>query len=229
MFLLGHSCWSYLISKSAGQSLKVKLPLYLALLAGILPDFDIYFHPLIIHHTITHSLLFLGPITVLLTYRYKRLGAAFSIGILSHLLTDSLVGTIPLLYPISTFVVGLNLGIPSPADTLLEMGALAATLGLAFISGDHVLFTRPGKDNLLIVIPLTAIVTLTVLFAGDNNIPLTVLAFSRKALTAITAGHAILVTALALGTLQGVRAYSSNAKERESVKDPATNHSKEEF
>ena len=68
MFLLGHSCWSYLVSKSGGRALHVKIPLYLSLLAGLLPDFDIYFHPIIQHHTITHSLLLLGPITALLTY-----------------------------------------------------------------------------------------------------------------------------------------------------------------
>ncbi len=207
MFLLGHSCWSYLIAKATGQGLKVKLPLYLALLSGVLPDFDIYFHPFIAHHTITHSLLFLGPICVVLTYRYKRLGAAFSMGILSHLLTDSLVGTIPILLPLSPFLVGLGLGIPSPADTLLEMGALAASIGYVFVNGDYVLFTRRGKDSLRIAIPMAAIVTLTLLFVGDNKISLVVLAFSRKALTAITIGHMVLVAALAVGTLQGIRAY----------------------
>jgi len=45
MFLLGHSCWSYLFSKATGRKLNVNLPAYLALLSGILPDFDIYFQP----------------------------------------------------------------------------------------------------------------------------------------------------------------------------------------
>jgi len=207
MFLLGHSCWSYLISKTGGRALKVRIPLYLGLLGGLLPDFDIYFHPIIEHHTITHSLLLLGPVTALLTYRYKRLGAAFSIGILSHLLTDGLVGTIPILYPLSPVTIGLGLGIPSPADTLLEVGALAASIGLVFLNGDYVQFAQARKESVRIAIPLAAIVTLTLLFAGDNNIPLTVLAFSRKALTAITVGHIVFITALAAGTFQGVRAY----------------------
>ena len=208
MFLLGHSCWSYLIGKYTGKRLKVSLPLYLALLSGVLPDFDIYFHPWITHHTITHSLLFLGPITALITYRYKKLGLAFSFGILSHLFTDSLVGNIPIIYPLSTtFVVGLNLGIPSPSDTLLETGALAVVIAYAFQNGDYLLFTKRSRESLRIAIPLAAIVTLTLLFAGDNNIPLTVLAFSRKALTAITVGHVVLIGALSAGTLQGIRAY----------------------
>src|SRR5262245_32030124 len=222
MFLLGHSCWSYLISKGAGRGLKVKIPLYLALLAGLLPDFDIYFHGIIQHHTITHSLLLLGPITAILTYRYERIGAAFSLGILSHLITDSLVGTIPILYPISNTSIGLNLGIPSPADTVLEVGALAATILLVFRNGDYVLFTQARKESVLIVIPLTAIVTLTLLFAGDNAISLTALAFSRKALTALTVGHVILITTLTIGTVQGLRSYLKRSNRTPNLTSTAT-------
>ena len=214
MFLLGHSCWSYILSKATGRKMRVDLPLYLAILAGVLPDFDIYFHPIIQHHTITHSVLLLGPVTVLLTYRYRRLGAAFSVGILSHLLTDGLVGSIPILYPLSTFAVGLNLGIPSQADTLLEMGALAASIAYVFQNGDYVLFSTARKDSLPIAIPLASIVTLTLLFAGDNHIPLTELAFSRKALTAITLGHIIFGATLSVGTFQGIRAYWRSSKRK---------------
>jgi hypothetical protein len=212
LFLLGHSCWSYLISKATGKKLNVDLPLYLALLAGVMPDFDIYFRPIIEHHTITHSVLFLGPICAVLSWRYSRRGFAFSLGVLSHLLTDSLVGTIPLLYPVSGFTVGMNLGLPSPSDTLLEMGALALVIAYVFQNRDYLLFTKPNRDSLWIAIPLAAIVTLTLLFAGDNNIPLVTLAFSRKALTAITVGHVVLVGALSVGTVQGARAYLAKGK-----------------
>ncbi len=217
MFLLGHSCWSYLFSKGTGQQLKINLPAYLALLSGVLPDFDIYFQPLIRHHTYTHSLLVLGPIVVVLSYRYKRLGIAFSAGLLSHLLTDSLVGTIPLLYPLyPNLEIGLNLGLPSPADTVLEIGAFAGVLLYAFKNGDYKLVSQPRKESLLLAIPLVAIVTLTLLFAGDKNIPLASFAFSRKALTTITLGHIALTGILAVGVLQGIRAYL-----RRPVKKPA--------
>jgi len=57
MFLLGHSCWSYLFSKATGRQLNVNLPAYLALLSGILPDFDIYFQPYIVPVSYTHLTL----------------------------------------------------------------------------------------------------------------------------------------------------------------------------
>jgi membrane-bound metal-dependent hydrolase YbcI (DUF457 family) len=178
----------------------------MALLAGVLPDFDIYFKPLIQHHTYTHSLIILLPICALLVIRFKGLGLAFSTGILSHLVADSIVGTIPPLYPLSDFQLGLSLGLPSPADTTLEIGALGLVLILAYLNGDYKLLTESHKEGVYLAIPLVSIVTLTLLFAGDNNVPLAELAFSRKALTLITLGHAVLIGILGLAVVQGVRA-----------------------
>jgi len=212
LFLLGHSCWSYLISKLTGRQFQVNLPAWLAFLSGILPDFDIYFRPILAHHTWTHSILILLPISLLLSIRFGRLGIAFSTGILSHLLTDSLVGTIPILYPFSNIAIGLNLGIPSIADTTLETGALLAVLLLAYNNKDYLQLTRPNKKSLWLIVPLYALITISVLFAGDNGISLASFAFSRKALTLITIGHAILAGLLTLGVLQGTRAVISTMR-----------------
>jgi LexA-binding, inner membrane-associated putative hydrolase len=216
VFLLGHSCWSYLFSKLTGRELKVNMPAYLALLSGILPDFDIYFQPYIVHHTYTHSLIVIIPVVLALSYFFGRLGFAFSIGILSHLLADFLVGSIPLLYPVfPNSDMGLNLGIPSLADTILEIGALALVLVYAYWNGDYKLVLKPSRDSLLLVIPLFALVTLTLLFAGDKSIPLAEFAFSRRALTIITLGHILLSGILALGVLQGFRWYLVNRRVQE--------------
>jgi hypothetical protein len=210
LFLLGHSCWSYLFSKLTGKAIKVGLPAYMALLAGVLPDFDIYFGSWIRHHTYTHSLIILVPICAILTFRFRGLGLAFSAGILSHLVADYAVGTIPPLFPLSNYEPGLSLGLPSPADTTLEIGALGLVLILAYFNGDYKLVTRVNRDGIYLAIPMVAIVTLTLLFAGDYAYPLVSLAFSRKALTLITLGHMVLVGILALGVLQGVRASRLN-------------------
>ena len=206
MFLLGHSCWSYLFSKITGRHLGVTLPAYMALLAGVLPDFDIYFKPWIQHHTYTHSLIILTPICAFLVIRFKGLGLAFSAGLLSHLVADSIVGTIPPLYPLSDFRLGISLGLPSPADTALETGALGLVLVFSYLNGDYRLVTRSNREGIYLVVPLVSIVTLTLLFAGDNNLSLSAFAFSRRALTLITLGHAILIGILGLAVLQGVRA-----------------------
>ena len=202
-----------MFSKATGREVKVNLPAYLALLSGILPDFDIYFQPYLVHHTYTHSLIVVVPIAIVLTYFFGRLGFAFSIGILSHLLGDSIVGTIPLLYPIlPNSDVGLNLGIPSLADTVLEVGAFALVLVYAYLNGDYKLVLKPSRESLLLVIPLFALVTLTLLFAGDRSIPLAAFAFSRRALTVITLGHILLSGILGIGVLQGLRWYLGNRR-----------------
>jgi hypothetical protein len=216
MFLLGHSCWSYLFSKATGRELKINLPAYLALLSGILPDFDIYFQPYIVHHTYTHSLIVVVPVVLVLTYFFGRLGFAFSIGILSHLLGDFLVGTIPFLYPLlPNSDVGLNLGIPSLADTVLEIGAFAFVLAYAYWNGDYKLILKPSRESLMLTMPLFALVTLTLLFAGDRSIPLAEFAFSRRALTVITLGHILFSGILALGVLQGLRWFLKNRRVRQ--------------
>lgn len=219
LFLLGHSCWSYLFSKGSGKALRVNVPAYLALLAGTLPDFDIYFGFLgLQHHTWTHSLIVLIPVTILLTYFLGRLGLALSIAILSHILGDFLVGTIPLLYPFyPNWTPGISFGIPSFADTVLEMGAFGLVLVFAVFNGDWKLVAKPSRDSLLLGIPLFAIDTLTILFAGDRNIPLASFAFSRKALTVITAGHILLSGILALGVLQGLIWYYRSRRSRGSA------------
>ena len=228
MFLLGHSCWSYLFSKSSARQLKTSMPAYLALLSGVLPDFDIYLQPLgLVHHTYTHSLLVIVPTVILLTYLLGRFGLAFSIGIASHLLGDSIVGTIPILYPIyPNYDVGLNLGIPSLADTILEMGAFLLVIVYSLRNGDYRLLLKPSRESLLLGIPLVAIDTLTLLFAGDRNIPLAAFAFSRRALTLITVGHIVLSGILALGAFQGLvwyfgaRAAESSWPRRDSLPKP---------
>jgi LexA-binding, inner membrane-associated putative hydrolase len=220
VFLLGHSCWSYVFSKLTGRKVKVNIPAYMALLAGVLPDFDIYFKPLIQHHTYTHSLIILLPICAVLVVRFKGLGLAFSAGILSHLVADSIVGTIPPLYPLSNFQLGISLGLPSPVDTTLEVGALGLVLVLAYVNGDYKLVTESRRESVYLVIPMVSIITLTLLFAGDNNVSLAAFAFSRKALTLITLGHAALIGILGLGVFQGVRAAIDNRKQPDQASSP---------
>ncbi len=209
MFLLGHSCWGYLFSKFFGRRLGVDVSPTLAFLAGILPDFDLYLQPLgLAHHTLTHSLLILTPLTIILVAARSRRGAAISIGILSHLFTDAIVGTLPIIFPLSAVQIGLSLGIPSANDTILEIGALTLTLLYMLRNGDAHIISRKNTENLWLSIPLISITTLTLLFAQDNNIQLIAYAFSRRALSAITLGHIALGITLSVGIAQGFRAIT---------------------
>ena len=52
------------------------------------------------------------------------------------MIDDALVGTVPILLPLSTMQVGLNLGIPSAIDTLLEGSAFMVAAVVAHWNRD---------------------------------------------------------------------------------------------
>jgi len=211
LFLLGHSVWGYLFCKGSERKLKGDIPLSLALLAGIIPDFDFFLQPLgLAHHTYTHSIIILGPLAILLTIIFRRRGLIFSLGVLSHLFTDGLVGTVPILFPLSLMQVGLGLGAPSAIDTILEVGILPLALLYAVMNGDARAILRGDPRNRWIIIPLIAILSISLLFAQDNNIHLPSYAFARQALTGITIGHFLLGGVMALAIIQGFRSWFKN-------------------
>jgi len=220
LFLLGHAVWGYLICRLTGKKIHTEIPLSLALLVGILPDFDLYLQPIgLAHHTYTHSLLILGPLAVLISIIYRRRGLIVSVGILSHLLTDSVVGTIPIIFPISVVQIGLRLGIPSAIDTILEVGGLLVIVLYLWQNGDAVKILRGEAKNIWLIIPLASIISLSLLFALDNNIYLPEYAFARQALIGITLGHYLLGVLMFIAIFQGSRAW---IKERITQESGAT-------
>jgi len=97
---------------------------------------------------------------------------------------------------------------------------LGLVLVLAYLNGDYRLVTESQRGSLYLAIPMVSVVTLTLLFAGDNNVPLAAFAFSRKALTLITLGHAVLIGILGLGVVQGVRAVIEDRKQLGQASSP---------
>lgn len=213
LFLLGHSTWGYLFCRGFGRVFGKDVGLPLALLVGILPDFDLYFKSLgLQHHTYTHSLLVLGPVCAILVIWRGREGAVLSAGLLSHPFTDALVGTIPPLYPLSQTQIGLSLGIPSAIDTILEAGALFLVLTWMLLNGDARQVVRRDSKNLQLSLPLISIVSLNLLFAQDNDIQLSTYAFYRLTLSVISVGHIILSLVTGLAVVQGFHALARDRR-----------------
>src|SRR5207245_631786 len=75
------------------------------------------------------------------------------------------------------------------ADQEKKKGALGLVLLYAYRNGDYKLVLKPSRESLLLAIPLFALVTLTLLFAGDRSIPLAEFAFSRRAFSSSTRRH----------------------------------------
>jgi hypothetical protein len=196
MYLLGHIAIGYLVAWAVARWRREKLVLWLAFTVGIVPDYDILFRSLgLIHHTYTHSLLLWTPIVIVLVW-WRKESLPYVAGILSHLLiADFLVGSVPLLLPLSSVCFGLSLGMPSAADALLESSSLFLMLLVMWLSGDLRRALSGERVNSLMVVPLVSIASLTWLAAGTPELAgLAAFGFSRLALEAISIGQILLAS-----------------------------------
>jgi hypothetical protein len=194
MYLLGHIAIGYLVAWAFARWRKQKISLWIAFTVGIVPDYDILFQGLgLLHHTYTHSLLLWAPIAVALIL-WKRNTLPYVAGIMSHLLIgDFLVSSILPLLPLNNISIGLRLGMPSTADALLEPTFLLLMLIVMLLNGDIRRTFSGERRNLLMVIPLVSMFSLTWLAAEKPELGrLVTYGFSRLALETITIGQIIL-------------------------------------
>jgi hypothetical protein len=191
MYLLGHIAIGYLVAWTVAKWRREKLTLWLAFTAGIVPDYDILFRGLgLVHHTYTHSLLVWTPIVILLVW-WRRKTLPYVAAILSHLLiADFLVGSVPLLLPMSDVSFGLRLGMPSMADALLESSSLFLMLLVMWLSGDFRRVLSGERVNSFMVVPLVSMSSLTWMAAGRPELGgLVAYGFSKLALQTISLGQ----------------------------------------
>ena len=195
MYLLGHIAIGYLVAWAFARWRKQKLSLWLAFTVGIVPDFDILFQGLgLEHHTYTHSLLLWAPVAIALLL-WNRKSVPYVAGILSHLLIgDILVSSIPFLLPLSSISIGLRLGMPSFADAILESGAFLLMLLLMWRNGDLRRMLSGEKKNLLMLVPLVSMTSLTWLAARTPELEqLVSYGFSRLEIETISVGQILLM------------------------------------
>ncbi|MCL4436128.1 MAG: hypothetical protein M1503_10100 [Thaumarchaeota archaeon] len=77
---------------------------------------------------------------------------------------------------------------------------------IAIRNGDFRSAVSIEPRNLLMCIPLIVLVSLTILFANENNTRLLEFGFASNSLTLISISHILLACFLAFSTLQGIRA-----------------------
>jgi hypothetical protein len=202
MYLLGHFAIGYLVAWTVARWRKEKLVLWIAFTCGIVPDYDILFQDIgLVHHTYTHSLLLWAPVFLALVW-WKRETLPYIVGILSHLLIgDFIVSSVPLLLPLSNISFGLRLGMPSAIDGLLEPSLLFLMLLVMLLNRDLRRVLSGERRNLLMVVPLVSMASLTWLAAGKPELGgLVNYGFSRLALETIALGQ-ILLGFLLIGSL----------------------------
>jgi len=213
--------FAWLVAKRRGQ----RLVIWAALTAGILPDYDMLFSALgLAHHTYTHSLVLWAPVMVALVY-WRRGSLPYVVAVLQHILVgDLLVGRVPLFLPLSRVSVGLNLGMPSAADAILESGSLLLAILVMWRSGDLKRLLHEGRDTLLLGIPLVSMVALALLWRGTPELEGQVAyGFARLAESLVSLGSIVLeglILVLVLGALLAILRRPSRSIHRETSESP---------
>jgi hypothetical protein len=184
--------------------------MYLALLIGTIPDFDIYFFFAGSYHgAYTHSILTWSPIFITLLFIFRKIAIPYLIGISVHFLGDFLTNEIPFLLPIIGTDFGLLLGNNAYYAALLEIGALVVATFIAYSNGDLRSSMQVLPKNMLSFIPLIVLVSLTLLFASEFNINLIQHGFQGLSISLISISHIILALFLTLSAFCGLYAMIS--------------------
>lgn len=203
MYALGHMMLGYLTVRVLDRVCKTKTKTWIALTVGMIPDVDLYFTPFgLVHHTYTHSILLWLPLIPLLFYSTSFIPIYF--GMVQHMLDDALVGTVPILLPLSSATIGINLGIPSAADTLLEAGAFLVVALVAYRNGDMKKLLSVRPESIWSIIPLATLSSMTLIASRESRVNLTSYAFSSKNLSVISLCHILIAAFLLFSCIQGL-------------------------
>ena len=156
MYALGHMMYGYLTIRALDRVCKTKTPTWIALTVGMIPDVDLFFTQFgLRHHTYTHSILLWLPLAPLMIVSTPFIPVYF--GIVQHMLGDTIVGSVPILLPLSTVQIGIHLSVPSTADTVLEAGAFITVTLVAYWNRDMTKLLSVRPESFLSIIPLATL------------------------------------------------------------------------
>jgi LexA-binding, inner membrane-associated putative hydrolase len=98
MLFAGHMALAYFLNQTVSKKWKLSYSLPLLFCASILPDLDFILSPVIVHHTVTHSLTFWTAICLGLIIKMRINGVPYAMAILSHFLVGDIITGNPTLF-----------------------------------------------------------------------------------------------------------------------------------
>ena len=134
--------WGYVLGKAAARGRKSDLNILLLLLAGGLPDFDLFARQpagtLFGHHGISHSWLVIGLLAIPFFYRFGRRTVPYFVAVIQHpIFGDLITNNIPLFFPFTLRGQGFELFESNPLAAIgLEVLGFALFLVYFSVSGD---------------------------------------------------------------------------------------------
>ncbi len=210
--------WAYVWAAMFAGERNGKLFIAMILMLGIAPDIDLLLRSFgVIHHTLTHSFFFWLIVFTPFFAVFRQKTVPYFVAVAQHFaFGDFLVGNVMIFWPFSPTYFGLNIAMTSMLDVALETAGLLLAAGISYYKDDLRRMLSIDIRNLLMFLPLLALLTSILFFAVDwSFIPLIAYIWSRKLLTTIILGHIISAIFLALSTLQGLRRLFNNREQHE--------------
>ena len=163
MYAVGHFALGYLTGKIASKSLNINVNLPLLFFASIVPDIDLLIHGLE-HRGPLHSVIFFSVLFVPLLLLYRKSAVPYFVAVLQHLLIgDFLTGGAQLLWPLSVNLYGLHFGIANFANIALELVLFLVSIAIMFKTKDVLSLFKYNSSNMIISIPVVAVLLPTVI------------------------------------------------------------------
>lgn len=207
MIIPSHMAWGYVFGRAVGRVQRNEPNIPLLILAGGLPDFDLFtrqpYGTILGHHGISHSWLVILLLSIPFFYIYGARTIPYLVAVIQHpIFGDLIANRIPLFFPLTLSEFGMNLGQNNPlASTAIEISGFVLFLVIFTVSKDRKRSVAWTKRNLLLLIlwipPLLFTIYESFIY------------FKPDPITELYAGYA-LVSSLALlwiGTAMGLRGF----------------------
>jgi hypothetical protein len=199
----------YLFAWVVARGQRRRLVIWAALTAAVLPDFDLLFGGFgLAHETYTHSLVVWAPLLLLLV-AWRKGSVPYVAALLQHIVVgDFLIGSIPILFPLSNIGFGLGLGMPSMPDALIEFSSFLIMVLVMVRSRDLRGLMSGGREEALMVVPLVSMFGLT-WFAengwgssvAEGVVRLVSYGFSEEAVAIVSVGQILFELLMAAAVL----------------------------
>jgi membrane-bound metal-dependent hydrolase YbcI (DUF457 family) len=167
------------------------------------------------HRAITHSFFFWFIIFVPLFIIFRLKSVPYLVAVVQHFAFGDLLmgGGVMIFWPFSSSFVGFNFAMPSVVDVALETAGLLLAAGIIVGYGDLRRLLSVDKINILMLLPLLALLTSALYFAFQWGVTsLIEYVWSSNLLAILALAHLILIGFLAVSSFQGLRALKIKGK-----------------
>ena len=158
MIIPSHMVWGYVLGRGAGRVKRTQPNIPLLVLAGAIPDFDLFtgqpYATILGHHGIFRSWLAIVLCSIPFFFAYGSGTLPYFVALIQHpLFGDFVTNQVPLLFPLNLSQTGINLSQTNPAAaTALEILGFLLFLVMFVMSGD---WKRPfawTRRNLMLIV-----------------------------------------------------------------------------